>query len=101
VAITGEEPWTWGAGAEAEGGKFSITGKFSGNLEQADPEKHKAFIESIATGNFHNQAALGVESALSAMLGRMAAYTGREVTWDEMLRANESWDAGLDLDKLS
>jgi len=35
------------------------------------------------------------------MLGRMAAYTGREVTWDEMLRANESWDAGLELDKLS
>jgi predicted dehydrogenase len=101
VAITGEEPWTWGAGPEAEGAKFSITGKFSGNLEQADPEKHKAFIESITSGNFHNQAALGVESALSAMLGRMAAYTGREVTWDEMLRANESWDAGIDLDKLS
>ena len=62
--------------------------------------KEKAFIASITSGNFHNQAASGAESALSAMLGRMAAYNGREVTWEEMMQANESWDAGIDLDKL-
>jgi hypothetical protein len=27
-------------------------------------------------------------------------YTGREVTWDELLASHETWDAGIDLDKL-
>jgi hypothetical protein len=34
------------------------------------------------------------------MLGRMAAYTGRTVTWEEMLRSNEHWDSGINLEKL-
>jgi myo-inositol 2-dehydrogenase/D-chiro-inositol 1-dehydrogenase len=101
VQITGPEAWSWGESGQAKGELFSITGKFAGNLEQADLEKHKAFIESITSGDFHSQAALGAESALSAMLGRMAAYAGREVTWDEMMRADESWDAGIDLAKLT
>lgn len=100
VQITGEEAWTWAGSDKPQVGQFSVTGTFSDNLAQADPQKHKAFIESITSGNFHNQAALGAESALSAMLGRMAAYAGREVTWEEMMRANESWDAGIDLGKL-
>ena len=77
-----------------------MTGNFSDNLAQADAQKHADFIQSIVTGKFHNQAALGAESALSAMLGRPAAYAGKEATWDELLRSNETWDAGLDLDKL-
>lgn len=102
VAIYGEEPWAWGSGAsQKEGGaSFSVTGSFHDNLEQADSEKKKAFIESITSGNFHNQAGAGAESALSAMLGRTAAYTGREVTWDELLRSDEAWDAGIDLNRL-
>jgi predicted dehydrogenase len=106
IQIAGDEPWTWSdsqkpykPGAHTPG-EFSVTGNFSDNLAQADSEKHAAFIQSIVSGKFHNQAALGAESALSAMLGRTAAYTGKEAAWDELLRSNETWDAGLDLDKL-
>jgi hypothetical protein len=42
-----------------------------------------------------------VESALTAMLGRQAAYTGREVTWDELLRTGERLDAGIDVNNLA
>jgi myo-inositol 2-dehydrogenase / D-chiro-inositol 1-dehydrogenase len=49
---------------------------FHDNLADADPEKKRAFIASITSGSFHNPAATGVESALSAMLGRSAAYHG-------------------------
>ena len=35
------------------------------------------------------------------MLGRTAIYSGKEVTWDELLRSKEVWDAHLDLSKLS
>jgi hypothetical protein len=34
------------------------------------------------------------------MLGRRAAYTGREVTWAELLRSNEHWDSKIDIEKL-
>ena len=100
VQIAGDEAWAWGSGEKPKSGDFSITGSFSDNLAQADAEKHADFIRSITSGNFHNQAALGAESALSAMLGRTAAYTGQEVTWDELLRSSEVWDAGIDINKL-
>ena len=32
--------------------------------------------------------------------GRTAAYTGREVTWDELMKTKEVWDPKIDLNKL-
>ena len=98
--IEGEEKWMW-SGSESQGAaQFSASGAFTDNLAQADAEKKKSFIDSIASGQFHNQAAQGVESALTAMLGRKAGYAGREITWDELVKSNEHWDAKIDLDKL-
>src|SRR5690348_10769792 len=102
LGIWGDEPWQWEASApkNASDQGFSATGKFTSNLEQADPEKKKAFVVSITSGSFHNQAAKGAESALSCMMARSAAYTGREVTWDELLKSTEVLDPKLDLNKL-
>src|SRR5256885_14552830 len=79
IWIWGDEPWqAEGTPAkDAEQTGFSATGKFTSNLEFADREKKKAFVESITSGNFHNQADKGAESALSCMMARTAAYTGR------------------------
>ena len=99
LGIAGPENWTW-AGSEKKQGEFSTSGAFVDNLAEADAEKHRSFIGSITSGRLHNQAAAGVESSLTAMLGRTAMYTGREVTWDELQRSEESWDAGIDLEKL-
>lgn len=104
VRIVGDEPWDWEkqTGAQgSQGGEFSTIGTFKGALDQADPEKKKAFAESILSGKFHNQAAQGAESALSAMLGRMAAYNGREVSWHELLDSDEHWDSGINISKMS
>ena len=103
LGIWGDEAWQFAPpDAKDNSGQqaFSVTGKFSSNLDQADPEKKKAFIESIVSGKFHNQADKGAESALSCMMARMAAYTGREVTWEETLKSREVWDPKLDLNKL-
>jgi predicted dehydrogenase len=101
LGIQGDEAWTWGSGqASQPAGEFSATGAFSDNLAQADAEKQKTFLRSITTRQFHNEASMGADSALTAMLGRTAAYTGREVTWEELMRSNERWDAGLDVAKL-
>lgn len=77
-----------------------MTGNFSSNLEFADREKKKAFVASITSGNFHNQAAKGAESALSCMMARTAAYTGREVTWEELMKSTEVYAPKIDLNKL-
>jgi predicted dehydrogenase len=100
LGIDGDNPWTWKSPQAPAGGEFSQSGAFSDNLAQADSEKHKSFIQSILTGNFHNQAADGVESSLSAMLGREAMDQGKEVTWDELNRSKEVWEAKLDLAKV-
>ncbi len=100
VRIVGENAWEWKSANEAGQPKsagFAANGAFSDNLAQADSEKDKAFIESIVSGRFHNQASLGVESALSAMLARMAARKGRLVTWDELIASNEQYNLGLNM----
>jgi myo-inositol 2-dehydrogenase / D-chiro-inositol 1-dehydrogenase len=99
LGIWGDEPWQ-AEGSPAGQVEFSSTGKFTSNLEFADREKKKAFVESIASGNFHNQADKGAESALSCIMARTAAYTRREVTWEETLKSAETWDAKIDLNKL-
>ena len=101
LGIWGDEPWQpEGTPAKDAGQAFSATGKFTSNLEFADREKKKAFVESITSGNFHNQADKGAESALSCMMARTAAYTAREVTWEETLKSRETWDPKIDLNKL-
>lgn len=102
LGIWGDEPWQWaGAGANTtEPQAFSGTGKFTSNLEQADAEKKKAFVESITSGNFHNQADKGAESAISCMMARQAAYKKHEVTWDDMMKSKEVYDPKIDLNKL-
>src|SRR5213596_1699901 len=101
LGIWGDEPWqAEGTPAKDAGQAFSATGKFTSNLEFADREKKKAFVDSITNGNFHNQADKGAESALSCMMARTAAYTGREITWEETLKSRETWDPKIDLNKL-
>jgi myo-inositol 2-dehydrogenase/D-chiro-inositol 1-dehydrogenase len=103
LGIWGEEPWQTPmvpAKETAASEKFSVTGNFTSNLEFADAEKKKAFVESITSARFHNQADKGAESALSCMMARSAAYKGREVTWDEVMKSTEVWDPKIDLNKL-
>jgi myo-inositol 2-dehydrogenase/D-chiro-inositol 1-dehydrogenase len=98
VAIYGEEPWKWGeGGSQTEREQFSHSGAFHGNLSQADPEKKMSFVESILNNQFHNQAEQGVESALSCMMARHAAYTGEEVSYEAMATSGERWDSEIDI----
>src|SRR5947208_827156 len=54
LGIWGDEPWQPEATPAKDAGQtFSATGKFTSNLEFADREKKKAFVESITSGNFH------------------------------------------------
>ena len=74
-AFNGDTPGIYQVGAEANIASF-----------------HKA----IATGDFSNPTvAPSVRSNLTTILGRTAAYKNAVVTWDEMMKANEKWEADL------
>jgi myo-inositol 2-dehydrogenase / D-chiro-inositol 1-dehydrogenase len=107
VQITGTQAWAWqdpDAQAARSGsgmGKFAANGAFSDNLAFADRDKERTFIDSITSGNSHNQIAAGVETALSCMLGRMAGLTRREVTWEDLLAHGETYKLGFSLDQFA
>jgi hypothetical protein len=52
-------------------------------------QEHVDLIASIRAGNPINDARRIAESTLTAILGRMSAYTGREINYDWMLNASK------------
>jgi predicted dehydrogenase len=99
IQITGAQKWAWKDSVETAvgSGKFAANGAFEDNLAFADRDKERTFIDSITSGKVHNQIAAGVETALSCMLGRMAGYQQREVTWEELLAHGETYALGMSL----
>lgn len=52
-------------------------------------QEHADLIESIRTGSPINELKAVAESSLTAVMGRMSAYTGRPVTWDQALNSQD------------
>ena len=46
-------------------------------------------MASIRTGKPYNELKQVAESTLTAIMGREAAYTGQEMTWDDVLNAKQ------------
>jgi predicted dehydrogenase len=74
VRIVGENAWESGA---EEGYADSM------------PRKIGAFLESIRRKSYQNDVAAGVESTLTAILGRTAAYENDLRSWDKLLGSND------------
>jgi predicted dehydrogenase len=53
-------------------------------------------IEAIRADRPYNEVKRGVEASLVTSMGRMAAHTGRAVTYDEMLNCDHEFAPGLD-----
>ena len=74
-------------------GKYSITGakawKFDGKDNQPYVQEHADFIAAIRAGKPYNELKTVAESTLTAIMGRMSAYTGKIVTWDQALNSKE------------
>lgn len=100
VFINGDNPWDSGipkAGAPPLTAEQRNAGAFQSALQDADKNKEIAFIKSIETGNYLNQARSGAESALTAILGREAAIAGETMGWDELKNSNARLDPMLNL----
>jgi predicted dehydrogenase len=56
-------------------------------------------IDAIRTDKPHNEVKRGAEASLVTAMGRMAAHTGKVVTWDEML--NHEHELAPEVDKFT
>lgn len=51
-------------------------------------QEHVELITAIRTGNYINDSPEQIKSTRISIMGRMAAYTGREISWDEVLNSD-------------
>ena len=50
--------------------------------------EHDELFKSIRNGGVINNAEYGAKTTLTAIMGRMATYTGKEITWEQALNSN-------------
>ncbi len=69
--------------------------------------EHQHLYKAIRAGEFHNDGDRMVNSTLAGIMGRLSAYTGQEVTWEQALNSkiqlvpeNMSWDMKLPIEPL-
>jgi hypothetical protein len=69
--------------------------------EEKDPYQNEwnDLMDAIRDNKPYNETVRGVEASLVANMGRMAAFTGREITWDEALNCQH--DMAPDADKFT
>ncbi|MBZ5565601.1 MAG: Gfo/Idh/MocA family oxidoreductase [Acidobacteriia bacterium] len=74
--------------------RYTITGAnswhFSGKDNKPYVQEHADLIAAIRAGKPYNELETVAESTLTAIMGRMAAYTGKAVNWDQALNSQES-----------
>lgn len=85
--IEGENPWV-----------------FRGRERNMYQEEHDVLFRSIRRGEPVNDGVRMADSTMVALLGRMSAYTGQEVTWEQAMQSTERrfpdvlrWDMPLEV----
>ena len=83
--IRGEKPWRW-----------------KGTVNNGYQTEHDEMYASIRAGNPISTGDRFCKTTLAAIMGRMAAYTGKEITWDMALNSQEDtypknlqWDSKI------
>jgi myo-inositol 2-dehydrogenase/D-chiro-inositol 1-dehydrogenase len=51
-------------------------------------QEHMHLVYAIRTGNYVNEAETTAISTLTAIMGRQSAYTGRQITWDDIFKSD-------------
>ena len=85
--ITGDESWN-----------------YEGDKNDMYQTEHDEMFAGIRTGKPMNHGSWMAQSTMLAIAGRMAAYTGQTITWEQAMKSQESlmpvdlsWDAPIDV----
>lgn len=88
----------------ADGGNFIIKGPKpfhrNGHGIDAWQEEHYPFYDAVRNNKPYNELEYAAHSTMTAIMGRMATYSGKVITWDQALNSpvdlapeKYSWDA--------
>jgi hypothetical protein len=79
--------------AYTDGADGYIKGTNAYKVEEESPnpyvQEHADLIASIRAGELLNEGKRVAESTLTAIMGRMSAYTGRALSWDWVMNASK------------
>jgi predicted dehydrogenase len=79
--LDGNEVWKYPKPEEGDTeSKWNVTNPFV--------QEHINLVTGIRTGNTVNDAEAQVNSTLMTIMGRISAYTGKEVTWEEIMNSD-------------
>lgn len=74
--------------------------RFRGDNNAPYVQEHSDLYAAIAAGKPYNEADYGAISTMTSIFGRMATYSGKELTWDEAINSDidlspeeYAWDA--------
>ena len=80
-----------GPGSKKNPGHQIITpaGEWTYSGSKADPYQveHDDLFAAIRKGDHYNEVEYGAHSTMTSILGRMATYSGKNVTWDEAINS--------------
>ena len=92
VAISGMNPWVYAGG----------------NAPSMYQVEHDEFFESIRSGKPINDGDRMVTSTMAGIQGRMAGYTGKQVTWDMAINSKQvlmpevhGWDTKVEVQPMA
>ena len=72
------------------------TSRVPGDQTDAYTNEWNDLMDAIRNDRPYNEAKRGVEASLVSSMGRMAAHTGQEITFEEMLNSKHEFAPGVD-----
>jgi predicted dehydrogenase len=66
-----------------------VSWKFEGEVNNMYETEHEVLFAAIRSGKVINNGARMMNSTMMAILGRMAAYTGKQITWEQAMNSKE------------
>ncbi len=90
IEVAGEQPWKPRAAKSKSGAR---------HFPNPYQVEHDALFDAIRNDRPHMEAEYGATSSMTAILGRMATYSGKVVTWEEAIHSELSlWPERLAFD---
>lgn len=85
--VHGEKGIAWIDRGQIEG---SEKWRFQGSVGNPYQIEHDVLIDAIRNDKPHNETEYAAISTMTAILGRMATYSGQMITWDDAMKSNVS-----------
>ncbi len=80
-----------GTKGKSDLGRYTITGenawRFKGGGKDAYQQEHDDLFAAIRNDTPFNEAEYGATSSMTSVLGRMATYSGKEITWEQAINS--------------